>query len=107
MTTNNSRVWLITGAVQEIDQSDLRTVMERMFFGPVWRTQATLPHMRAQGCAMRDRDRMQEAVDGASARKDDVVHLRIPVGAHGRPARGEGRASAPVSPRTPLKSHER
>ena len=37
------------GAVEEIDPSDLRTVMETMFFGPVALTQAALPHMRAQG----------------------------------------------------------
>jgi len=37
------------GAVEEIDPSDLRTVMETMFFGPVALTQAALPHMRARG----------------------------------------------------------
>ena len=37
------------GAVEEIDPSDLRTVMDTMFFGPVALTQAVLPHMRAQG----------------------------------------------------------
>ncbi len=37
------------GAVEEIDPSDLRTVMDTMFFGPVALTQAALPHMRAQG----------------------------------------------------------
>jgi NAD(P)-dependent dehydrogenase (short-subunit alcohol dehydrogenase family) len=36
------------GAVEEIDPSDLRTVMETMFFGAVALTQAGLPHMRAQ-----------------------------------------------------------
>jgi NAD(P)-dependent dehydrogenase (short-subunit alcohol dehydrogenase family) len=36
-------------AVEEIDLSDLRTVMDTMFFGPVALTQAVLPHMRAQG----------------------------------------------------------
>jgi NAD(P)-dependent dehydrogenase (short-subunit alcohol dehydrogenase family) len=36
------------GAVEEIDPSDLRTVMETMFFGAVALTQAALPHMRAQ-----------------------------------------------------------
>jgi NAD(P)-dependent dehydrogenase (short-subunit alcohol dehydrogenase family) len=37
------------GAVEEVDSSDLRTVMETMFFGPVALTQAVLPHMRSQG----------------------------------------------------------
>ena len=36
------------GAVEEIDLSDLRTLMETMFFGAVALTQAALPHMRAQ-----------------------------------------------------------
>jgi NAD(P)-dependent dehydrogenase (short-subunit alcohol dehydrogenase family) len=37
------------GAVEEIDPTDLRTLMETMFFGAVTLTQAALPHMRAQG----------------------------------------------------------
>jgi NAD(P)-dependent dehydrogenase (short-subunit alcohol dehydrogenase family) len=37
------------GAVEEIDPSDLRTVMDTMFFGAVALTQAVLPHMRARG----------------------------------------------------------
>jgi NAD(P)-dependent dehydrogenase (short-subunit alcohol dehydrogenase family) len=37
------------GAVEEIDPTDLRTLMETMFFGAVTLTQAALPHMRRQG----------------------------------------------------------
>ena len=37
------------GAVEEIEQSDLRTLMDTMFFGAVELTQAVLPVMRAQG----------------------------------------------------------
>jgi NAD(P)-dependent dehydrogenase (short-subunit alcohol dehydrogenase family) len=37
------------GAVEEIDPSDLRSVMDTMFFGAVALTQAVLPHMRARG----------------------------------------------------------
>jgi NAD(P)-dependent dehydrogenase (short-subunit alcohol dehydrogenase family) len=37
------------GAVEEIDPSDLRELMETMFFGPVALTQAVLPHMRERG----------------------------------------------------------
>jgi NAD(P)-dependent dehydrogenase (short-subunit alcohol dehydrogenase family) len=37
------------GAVEEIDLSDLRTLMETMCFGPVALTQAVLPGMRARG----------------------------------------------------------
>jgi NAD(P)-dependent dehydrogenase (short-subunit alcohol dehydrogenase family) len=37
------------GAVEEIDPDDLRAIMDVMFFGAVWVTQAVLPHLRAQG----------------------------------------------------------
>ena len=36
------------GAVEEIQLTDLRALMETMFFGAVTLTQAVLPHMRAQ-----------------------------------------------------------
>jgi NAD(P)-dependent dehydrogenase (short-subunit alcohol dehydrogenase family) len=37
------------GAVEKIDLSDLRALMDAMVFGAVALTQAVLPHMRAQG----------------------------------------------------------
>ncbi len=37
------------GAIEEVDESDLRALMETMFYGPFALSQAVLPHMRAQG----------------------------------------------------------
>jgi NAD(P)-dependent dehydrogenase (short-subunit alcohol dehydrogenase family) len=37
------------GALEEIDMSDLRLLMDTMFFGAVALTQAALPQLRAQG----------------------------------------------------------
>ncbi len=45
----NSAGYGSVGAVEEIDLSDLRTLMETMYFGPVALTQAVLPGMRARG----------------------------------------------------------
>jgi len=37
------------GAIEEIDPTDLRAIMDTMFFGAFAVTQAALPHLRAQG----------------------------------------------------------
>ena len=50
MLVNNAGYGSV-GAVEEIDDGDLRALMDTMFFGAVALTRAVLPRMRAQGAA--------------------------------------------------------
>ncbi|WP_427885607.1 SDR family NAD(P)-dependent oxidoreductase [Kribbella sp. GL6] len=45
----NNAGYGLSGAVEELDESQLRDQLETNFFGPLWVVQATLPYLRDQG----------------------------------------------------------
>lgn len=45
---NNAGYGLV-GAIEEVSESQARAIVDTDLFGPMWMSQAVLPHMRAQG----------------------------------------------------------